>query len=156
MSMPLCRLAAGLGTVMLAAGSLGCREAVRPPDVAGVFILDRIGSDTLPAVYYSDETFRVRVLADTLRLFEDGSGLRTGLLDYEVLSGGDGTKQEVPVANDFTFRKVNGRVEIAFACADTASCVAPPHFIARLNEAGLRVDFALGGRVPLIYREVGD
>lgn len=155
MSIAMRRLAAALGTVMFAAGSFGCREAVRSPDVAGVFILDLVGSDTLPAVYYSDETFRVRVLADTLRLFEDGSGLRTGLLDYEVLPEGDGTRQEVAVANDLTFQKVNGRVEIAFACADTASCVAPPHFIARLNEAGLRVDFALGGRVPLIYREVG-
>lgn len=61
-------------------------------------------SETLSAVYLNDQYFRVGLLADTLRLHEDGSGTCTGLVDYEALHGGEGTVLEVPVANEFTFR----------------------------------------------------
>lgn len=145
-------LAALLSTSVLTA----CSDPIGPSDVAGMYVLERIGSDALPAVYQSDQYSRLQILADTLRLNEDGSGRRTGLLAYEALQGGDDSNGEVPVADEFTFQVVRGRIEIAFACDDTSACVAPPHFIARLKDGGLQVFYALGGRVPLIYGNAGD
>ena len=142
--------------LLIAIACFGCSDPVEPADVADVYVLERVGSDPLPAVYDSNAYVRVRVLADTLRLRADGTGTRTGLLEYEALQNGDGAPQAVPVAQDFAFEVVLGRVEIAFVCADWASCIAPPHYIARPQPSGLRVDYALGGRVPLIYRALDD
>ena len=139
---------------LIAGASLSCGDPIRPSEVAEVYVLERVGSDSVPAVYYRDETLHVRVLADTLRLFENGRGKRTGLVEYEALQGGDGTTSEVPVDDEFTYEVKYWRVEIAFECDDTGSCIAPPHFIARLTSGELRVEYALGGKVPLIYRAV--
>lgn len=143
-------------TPLIAVAGLSCADPSGPSKAGQVYVLDRVGPDSLPAVYYSDDTFLVRMLADTLRLFEDGSGTRTSLLEYEVLPGGSGTPGEVPVASEFTYELKHWRLEIVFECADTGACIAPPHFIARLSSGELRVEYALGGRVPLIYRVVKD
>jgi hypothetical protein len=145
-----------VSALLILAAPLGCGDPIRPSDLEGIYVLERIGSDALPAVLQSDQYLRVYIVADTLLLNEDGSGRRTGLLEYEGLQGGEVTSGEVPVASEFTFQIVRGRIEIAFACEDTRSCVAPPHFIARLKDGGLQVFYAVGGRVPLIYGSAGD
>ena len=150
------RFAPRASALLILAAPLGCSDPIRPSDLEGIYVLERIGSDALPAVLQSDQYFRVYIVADTLRLNDDGSGRRTGLLEYEGLLGGDDSNGEVEVANEFTFQVVRGRIEIAFACNDTRSCVAPPHYIARLKDGGLQVQYAVGGRVPLIYRNAGD
>ena len=142
--------------LLIALSCIGCSDLFEPADDVDVYVLERVGSDALPAVSDSNAYTRFRVLADTLRLRADRTGTRTGLVEYEALQNGDGTPQELPVAWDFTFEVVLGRVEIAFVCADSASCIAPPHYVARLQKSGLRVDYALGGRVPLIYRALDD
>lgn len=141
-----------LSTSVLAA----CSDPIGPSDVAGMYVLERIGSDALPAVYQSDEYFRLKILADTLWLNEDGSGRRTALLAYEALQGGDDSNGEVPVADEFTFQVVRGRIEIAFACDDTSVCAAPPHFLARLKDGRLQVFNTIVGRVPLIYTDASN
>ena len=148
------RLAAGAVALLLGAAALGCGDPLRPADVAGAYALVRVESEALPAVLYSNEYVRVRVLADTLRLNADGSGTRIGLRDVEPLQQGVAPAGETRVEGEFRFWTANGRVEVDFICPPNANCVAPPHLVARPVPGGLRVDFDLGARVPLFYARV--
>lgn len=147
------RLAPRPSTLLILAGLVGCSDPMRPSDLEGIHVLERIGSDALPAVLQSDAYVRLYIVADTLLFNDDGSGRRTGLLKYEGLQNGDDSSVEVAVQSEFTFQVVRGRIEIAFECDDTArACAAPPHFIARSKDGGLQVSYSIVGRVPLIYK----
>jgi hypothetical protein len=84
----------------------------------------------------------------------DGTGIQVSVHEIEPLV--DGIEPEAPTRGDavLRFQTVNGRVEIAYICPPNANCAPPPHLVARRMAEGLRMDFALGLRVPLHYVRV--
>lgn len=138
---------------LTAALALACGDSLAPADVAGNYALQQIAGDPLPALGFANEELVVRVFADTLRVGADGRGTLVRVDEVEFPS--DGT--QVPPRRSeisFSFRTVDDRVEIAFDCPINANCAPPPHRIARRIGGGLRVDYAPGTRVPMIYARV--
>lgn len=134
---------------LIAAMVLACGDPVGPSGAA-FFVLRRVGSDSLPAVIFLNETARITVFADTLFLGPNDSGSISGLRLTDYLLAGrapEATRLEKPL----TYRLKNGRVEIEFVCAANELCAAPPHLVGRFANGGLRVDYALGMRVPQYY-----
>ena len=138
----------------LCASAIACGDALAPGDVAGTYALQRVESDPLPTLLFATEYVRVRVLADTVRLNADGSGIQISVLESEPLVKGiapEGpARGEVPLR----FETVNGRIEVTFICPPNANCAPPPHLVARAVSEGLRVEVAAGYRLPLLYARV--
>ncbi len=121
------RLAAAL---LLAVSGLSCESSTGPDEVAAEFVLVSLASQSLPASpgHGSD----LMVMADTLRLFEDGTGQRR--MWYT-----SGSLRVLMVSRDaLTWRTVEDRLEVSFPCDDhaLASCIAPPHLVGTI-EPGL-------------------
>ena len=128
---------------------LGCGQTLAPNDAASSYVLQQVGPDPLPAVLFSSQDVTIRVFADTIRLSVKGTGTQSTLEEVRPTKG-----MQVDTASitaSFSFRETDGRLEIAFSCPINANCAPPPHLIATLIPAGLRVDYAMGSRVPLIY-----
>lgn len=150
------RVAGALIAVGAAALTAGCDDPLRPSEVAGVYVLREVAGDPLPAVELSNESFTIRVLADTLVLEGDGRGTRVRV--EEVISA-EGPGPVVPVRDEsgFEFRTPDDRIEITLDCPNEvlALCAAGPHLVARRTGDGLRVDGGtLTSRVPLVYERV--
>lgn len=142
-------------SVVLLAACMACKDALRPTDVADVYVLERVASDRVPAVIHDEPTLRITLLADTLRLLPNGSGTRIEVRRYEQLGGAISDPADHVIEYDLTFTTEDRRIEVAFACLDTASCIGPPHLIGKPTDEGLRFFYAVSSPVPLIYREVG-
>lgn len=136
---------------LLAVLTLGCRESLEPEAVVGTWSLQRVVDDPLPTVLYSTEHVVVWVTSDTIRLRADGSGTISGVRSYTPVEQGVEPQGPGWSQSDIHFRVIDGRIEIEYVCPINASCIAPPHLIARPADDGLRVDFAIGSRVPLFY-----
>jgi hypothetical protein len=132
---------------------LACGDALGPGDIAGTYALRRVAGDTLPAVLYTTGTVTVRVFADTLRFALDHRGAQITVRESDPVAGGP-SGGPVHWESLFTFRIVEGRIEVGYDCPPGADCVAPPHLVLRPIPNGLQADFALGGRLPLIYERV--
>lgn len=139
-------------TLVCAALSLACGELFGP-DLEGVYVLRRVAADTLPAVLYTNDHVTVRVLNESLHFTSARRGTRITLRESQPLSGEPPTGLRRGEAT-FGFRVTDGRIEVAFDCPPNANCVAPPHLVLRRTADGLQADFALGGRVPLIYERL--
>ena len=133
--------------------ALACGEALGPGDIAGTYALQRVAGDPLPAVLYTTQTVVVRVFADTLRFTADRRGISTTVRESEPVTGGPATEPRRGETG-FSFRVADGRIEVAFDCPINANCVAPPHLVLKRTDAGLRADFALVARTPLLYARV--
>ncbi len=133
--------------------ALGCAGPMAPGPVAGVYALTDVDGELLPALIIDNESLRLRVLGDTILLRPDGTGVVTGVREAEWLGANAAPAglTRVRVENDFEYRIIGGRLEVAFICPPNANCVKPPHLVARATSAGLRVTYALGMRVPLHY-----
>ena len=137
---------------MLSVGlAVACGDPVAPGDIAGIYTLQRVDSDPLPAVLFPTEFVRVRVLADTLRLNANGSGVQISVREVEPLVPGLPAERSSRVASELRFETKRGRIEVSTICPPNAICPPPPHFVARAVAEGLRVDVATGQRVPLLY-----
>src|SRR2546422_9685177 len=75
-------------TILGAVFALGCGEPLSPNDVAGTYALGRVAGDSLPAVLYTTETWRIRIFADTLLFTSDGRGTIVTVRELEPLTGG--------------------------------------------------------------------
>ncbi len=130
--------------------ALGCGEPLSPNDVAGTYALRRVAGDSLPAVLYATENWRIRIFADTLRFTSDGRGTITTVRELEPLTGepSPGPRRG---ENGFGFRVIDGRIEVAFDCPPSANCTPPPDLVLRRTADGLRADVAQGARTPLVY-----
>jgi hypothetical protein len=139
-----------LKLLLVSALPLACAEPLSPNGVAGAYALQQVAGDALPTLLYTNEYVTVRILADTLRLTADGRGTVNTVRESEPLTGGPTTGPH-HAHWAFGFRVVGDRIEIAFDCPINANCAPPPHIVARTTAEGLRVDSALGARVPQIY-----
>ena len=142
---------------LLLGAALGCGDPLGPEDVADTFVLRRIGGDPLPAVSFAWADQTTRILADTLRLAADGQAAKVSVREIEhlSLSEGEGRLETVRWESQLRFRVVDGRIEAEYVCGPGALCVRPPHLVARRVGDELRVEYALGDRVPQLYVRVG-
>jgi len=147
------RLAAGCLAVLFAI-AIACGDPLAPQNIAGTYTLQRVDNDPLPTVLLTTESVRVRVLADTLSLNADGSGIQISVWETEPLVEGIAPENPVRIEAALRFETAGGRVEVTVLCPPNANCTPPPHLLARTASEGLRVDFASGQRVPLRYARV--
>jgi hypothetical protein len=137
--------------------TLACQESLGPTDAPGTYVLRRVERDPLPTVLYDNEIYAVRVIADTIRLRPDGTGIISGV--YEAVPLHEGLPAEGPVysTTSIRYRAVRDQLEIEYVCPDLANCLPPPHLIARRLPSGLTVRWgpSLFGRSPLLYVSIG-
>ena len=148
------RLTAMLAMLPLAALTLGCHETFGPDDVAGTYVLERVGGAQLPAEVFSDGTGSVRIAADTLRLQTNGRG---SIVSERVIVP-SGTAPASPTSSRLEsaliFRVVDGRIEMDFVCPPNALCAAGPHLTGRRYAGGLLVEAPSLADAPLRYRQL--
>ena len=140
--------------LLLASTTLTCGQPLAPSALAGSYVLESVAIEPIPTVLFSSSDVTIRVLADTLRFHGTGTGTQTGLQVVQSQSSPSLT-DTVAVNNQFAFQVVDSRFEITYACPITANCVPGPHLVGQPLADGLRVDHALGDRVPLIYGRLG-
>lgn len=137
---------------VLLLAATGCADPLGPDDFAGVYLLEDVAGEPLPAVLIEHDSFRFHVHSDELILNPDRIGRRvtTGLAD---LMDGEGPSQDVRWEAELVFRVVGRRIEVEVVCPPNALmlCTPPPHLVARRVAGGLRVESAQGERVPLSY-----
>jgi hypothetical protein len=150
---PRTRLTTGLLASLLLGTAACSSDPLRPVDVAGIYALQQVGSDPLPTVLYESEYARVHVLADTLRLNADGTGIRTSVLTTEPLREGIAGSDGERVERQLYFELAFGRVLVTFVCPPNANCAPVPPYVARRISNGLLLD---AGRAPLTYTRVSD
>ena len=158
-----------IGTIgaLGALGTLGCRAAVDPdPFATGrVFVLQSIAGLPLPAPEAQSTACGSAVVADTLVLYDDGTGLRRTVEDVPSYQGAVNPETCEPAASSpktrvtrqhaFEYRVSGTAIEVDYPCNDViivmASCIAPPHHTGTLAAGGLVFDVSRTGRAPLVY-----
>ena len=126
-----------------AALAMGCGDSLSPAGVAGTYVLRTIDGDSLPttpAISGPRTDYTIVVVADTLRLAPDGSGMLVTIEDI-VHEGSGGEVERVRVDAALHFSTSDGRIEITFVCPPNAlmNCAPGPHMTARLASDGLSV-----------------
>ena len=158
-----------LRLVALAAtlAAVGCRAAAEPdPFGTGrVFVLQSIAGVPLPAPEAQYAACGSVVVADTLVLYDNGSGLRRTVQDVPSYEGAVNPETCEPAASsprkritqqhEFDYRLSGSAIEVDYPCNDViivmASCIAPPHHTGTLTAAALVFDVSSTGRAPLVY-----
>jgi hypothetical protein len=119
-----------MGGLLLLAPA-GCRhgEPLNPdpgaPQWSTAYVLRSAGGAAVPAVWISNESVTITVVADTIRLREGGQGHRVLVEEYR--EGTPAAPRQRREAGRFDYARRADRIEISLPCADIASCVAPPH-----------------------------
>ncbi len=142
---------------MLASAPAACTEPFGLGQLAGLYVLSRVASDTLPALLFANSNVTVRVLADTLRLGPTGAGsesTREVVQQTSPTSAPDTVSFDTGLSVRLEQRAFAVQLEIAILCPPNSDCAPPPHMIGRLVPYGIEVDQASGLRVPLLYRRV--
>lgn len=154
--------------VMLgAAAAGGCRSGVDPDPFASgrVFVLQSIAGLALPAPEAQNAACGSLVVADTLVLYDDGTGLRRTVQDVPSYTGAvnpetcepaaSSPKKRITQQHEFGYRTSGTAIEVGYPCNDVvlvmASCIAPPHHTGTLSEGSLVFDVSRTGRAPLVY-----
>ena len=123
--------------------------------VAGAYALQSVNGKSLPADVLTNEFVRVAAIADTLFLFENGTGANVTverLTDAEHPQG-DVYRHE----GSFKYTLEGNRLSVEYYCNDVlvlAACAAPPHLLGTLDGTTLNLDFALMQRVPQRFTKV--
>ena len=138
--------------VLAALLAQGCGESLSPRDVLGIYVLERVADDPLPAVVHSNEDVIVRVVAETLYFASTTRGTFSTVREAEPATGE--SPSPAGYETGFGFQVIDDRIEVGFDCPINALCVAPPQLVLRRISEGLRADFALNARTPLIYARV--
>lgn len=156
-------MAALLGAVTAA----GCRAAVDPDPfaVGRVFVLQSIAGLPLPAPEAQNAACGSVVVADTLVLYDNGTGLRRTTQDVSTYQGAvnpetcepaaSAPKKRITQQQEFEYRTSGSAIEVEYPCNDViivmASCIAPPHHSGTLSGPNLVFDQSRTGRAPLVY-----
>jgi len=158
-----------VGVVVIIGGILisGCRAAVDPDPfrMGQVFVLQSIAGVALPAPEAQSSACGSLVVADTLVLYENGTGLRRTVQDVPSYEGAvdpvtcepaaSGPRKRMTQENDFAYRLSGAAIEVDYPCNDViiimASCIAGPHHTGTLSAQGLVFSASNTGRAPLVY-----
>lgn len=134
----------------------GCSDSSGPVPASETFVLRQVEQDPLPTVMAQNEFFVIRVLSDTIRLAQDGTGTISGVRESVPLQGGTGDGP-VHIETTLHYRVLGDQIQMDFDCPDLATCIAGPHLIANRSGTSLTATWGphMSGRSPLIYAEVG-
>ena len=130
----------------------GCADSPSAPALpdGSVYVLHSVDGNSLPAVQYVTPELTVYVVADTLRLFSNGSGEHVAILEYE----GPGPLEE-PGATEresLAFQRNGNEIALTLVCPDLADCLAGPHYTGTIGrDLRLTFTYALGMTVPRVY-----
>jgi len=136
--------------VSACSGFLACSEATGP-DIAETYVLRSVAGDPLPAVFRDGDFATLHMLADTLFLAADGTGYEVQL--SEMVDKASGSRNRFTSVINLDYTVVDGRIEIAYECADMGSCIAPPHLAGPVTITGIVFDVSLG-RAPLSFERL--
>src|SRR5688500_16423188 len=114
---------------MLGAG-LGCSDTLAPGDVKGLYVLQSVGADPLPAMLPTGgSNWQLRLIADTIVLRDDGSGVHVRW--SQSFQSGSPEPEPSRWEVELQYRIEGSAIEITFICPPNAMCTAGPHMIAR-------------------------
>lgn len=127
-----------------------CSDGFPPEAVPGIYVLERVGGEALPAMLYGDGNATVRILADTLHLDASRRGWQVSYIEV-ALSGSSSAERWESM---LWYRIVGSRLELTYDCPPNALglCAAPPHRLAWRASGGLRVEHVGGGALSQYYR----
>ena len=153
--------------MLVVAATAGCRSAVDPdPFRTGrVFVLQSIAGVALPAPEWQNAACGAVVVADTLVLYDNGTGLRRTVQEVPTYQGAvdpetcepaaSGPKKRTVQQHEFGYRTAGAAIEVDYPCNDVvlvmASCIAPPHHTGTISAESLVFDVSITGRAPLVY-----
>ena len=127
--LPLRRLLHPLAATALLGAVVGCADLFGPREVAGTYVLERLAGRPLPTLIWLTQTHRWTLLADTLTLHADDSGLIRGILRRQSLS--DNSDHTVVINNLPVVLEVRAGGELwlreTSGCPDGSAC-APLEF----------------------------
>jgi hypothetical protein len=128
--------------------TLACRDSLRPSGLSGIYVLHRIGQETLPVT----DTTGWTVVVDTLTLRADGSGrhIRLTAPAGQQPSSPDAIRWDVPLS----YRPRFPGYEVFFGCPPNANCVPGPHafFFPKSDSLSVHV---IGSDARWYYQRVG-
>ena len=147
-----------LPALVLASNTISCRPAPVSKDLAGVYVLEQVALDSIPAVILSTSDLTIQVLADTLWLRPAGTGTEAGLRVFRVnppSSELDTLLDTIHVTYDFDFQMIDSGFALTYRCPSSYVCDPPPHSIGRPSPNGLQlITGTLRERGPLSYRRL--
>lgn len=111
-----------LSCALLAWVAGGCEGSpLSPTEVAGTYVLERVGDSPLPAVTVNTDYATFTVLADTLRLLPDRTGFETQVLRVE-LHGAATPPATEPSRQPLGYRLRGNRIVLSYGCAPSEVC----------------------------------
>jgi hypothetical protein len=147
--------------------AVGCRATTDPDPfrVGRVFVLQSIAGLALPAPEAFNTACGSVVVADTLVLYGNGTGLRRTVQDVPSYDGAvnpdtcepaaSSPKKRITQQHEFEYRTNGSAIDVDYPCNDViivmASCIAGPHHSGTLTDEGLVFDVSRTGRAPLVY-----
>lgn len=146
----------GIAVLSVLATASGCDASTAPTGFVAEYALVSLESRALPVALPISDPFGwagMTILADTVRLRADGTGLRVML--YSV-----GNTRRLGISRDeLRWRAMGDALEVSFPCDDTALaiCIAPPHLAGRLG-AGMQwviPSARIYDEAPAVYQRVG-
>lgn len=153
------RLAAAAAVVASA-----CSLATEPvPRIRDSFVLQSLGGDALPTLEHVNGICGIIVVADTLILFEDGTGVQRTARDVPSYKGAvdpltcepaaSSPKERRQDLSEFSYQLDGTVITIDYPCNDTpnAACLPPWAHAGTLTDEGLVVDVSHSVRTPLVY-----
>ena len=128
--------------------SASCDDPLRPEDVTGTYVLRAVRGDPVPGLVWQAEGASMRVLADTLLLNADGTGLEVWHIQFTNQLGTTTGRSERPLR----FELHDDRLEGAYLCEAGAACLAMIEPLrGQFTRAGLRLDVGKHSSGPLLF-----
>ncbi len=148
--------------LLLAIG--GCRDTGDPVgphgEVTSVYVLRSIDGVSLPAPGNGDGMTDFTVIADTVRVYEDGHGVEVMVTSRPGVSGVQRQEQPLQLTSIEGTYLEGIAYDIEYPCQDQpaasmASCLAPPHHRAMVGTNGMIFTNSKMYRVPMVFERVG-
>ncbi|HEX8691952.1 MAG TPA: hypothetical protein VF746_06015 [Longimicrobium sp.] len=142
-----------LAALSLLLAATQCDSPTGPLEAPAAFELRTVDGDALPAVWVENEFVKTEVLAETLYLYGDGTGLQRAT--YRSTRPGQAPETYTSESR-LEYTLDGARLEITFECRDVvirpAVCLAGPHAVGLASDDVLRLATFFENSV--VYRRV--
>ena len=141
---------ATLAVLVFLTSLTACDDPLGPQDVAGTYVLRSVRGDPVPAIFWESEQSQLHVLADTLRLHVDGTGVEVWLLQSTGLyASGPDRRERV-----LTFHIRDSRIEATYPCGPAENCAGMITLRGQLTGSELRADVHPYGAGPIVFERL--